>query len=200
MTGTRALAELRSPPVLEILHGGLKRSQNLYLQNLLLGIGAQAQAIAMESPSGFRDSQGWGIRVMSDLLPRIGIAAETCRIADGAGLSRRDLATPNALVRLLVYLTKQPYAEPLREALPLAGVDGTLTYRMRNTAAAGNVQAKTGSVSGVHSLAGYVTTQTHDHLAFAIMLDNYEPAANAPSANRDVDAIAVLLAGDKGDD
>ena len=199
MAGTRDLAELHSPPVLEILQRGLKRSQNLYLQNLLLGVGAFTQANASQAPSSFRDSQGWGIRALDDLLARIGIAPETCRIAEGAGLSRRDLVTPDALVRLLLYLSEQPYAEQLRDALPLAGVDGTLTYRMRETAATGNVQAKTGSMSDVHSLAGYVTTAARDHLAFVIILDNYEPPAGAPSANRDVDAIAVLLAGDSGD-
>lgn len=200
MTGTRTLAELRSPPLLEILQRGLKRSQNLYLQNLLLGTGAHAQANASQPPSSFRDSQGWGIRALDDLLPQIGIAPETCQIVEGTGLSRHDLVTPTALVRLLVYLAEQPYAEPLREALPLAGVDGTLAYRMRKSAAAGNLHAKSGSMSDVHSLAGYVTTAAQDHLAFAIMLDNYEPPPGAPSADQDVDAVAMLLADDKGGD
>ena len=197
LAGTRTLAEWRSPPVLEILQQGLKRSQNLYLQNLLLATGAQAQANASQPPSTFRDSQDWGIRTLDDLLPQIGIAPETCQIVEGTGLSRHDLVTPNALVRLLVYMAEQPYAKPLRDALPRAGVDGTLAYRMRKTAAAGNLHAKTGSMSEVHSLAGYVTTAGGDHLAFAIMLNNYVPPAGAPSASRDVDAIAVLLADDK---
>lgn len=121
MAGARTLAEWRSPPVMEILQRGLKRSQNLYLQNLLLGIGAQAQANASQPPTGFRDSQGWGIHVLNDLLPQMGIAPETCRIVEGTGLSRHDLVTPNALVRLLVYMAEQPYAKPVREALPLGG-------------------------------------------------------------------------------
>ncbi|HZX70170.1 MAG TPA: D-alanyl-D-alanine carboxypeptidase/D-alanyl-D-alanine-endopeptidase [Rhodanobacter sp.] len=198
MVDTHVLAELRSPPVMEILQRGLKRSQNLYLQNLLLGIGAQAQANGSEPPGGFRDSQAWGIHALRDLLPRIGIAPASCQIAEGTGLSRRDLVTPNALVRVLVYLAEQPYADQWREALPLAGVDGTLIHRMRETAAAGNLRAKTGGMSHVHSLAGYVTTASGDHLAFAIMLDNYAPAAGAPPASRDVDAVAVLLADDRG--
>lgn len=193
----RVLGELRSPPLLEILRRGLKRSQNLYLQNLLLSVGATEQARADAPPAGFRDSEGWGIHALRDLLDRIGITPEVSRIVEGTGLSRRDLVTPNAMVRLLVYLAVQPYAAPLRDALPLAGVDGSLAWRMRGTAAAGNVQAKTGSMTGVHSLAGYVTTAGGEHLAFAIMLDNYEPPAGAPSANRDVDAIAVLLANDR---
>ena len=104
--------------------------------------------------------------------------------------------TPNALARLLVHQAQQLYAQSWREALPLAGVDGTLAWRMRKTAAAGNVQAKTGSMSHVHSLSGYVTTAAGDHLAFAILLNNYEPPEGAPSANHDVDAVAVSLAND----
>ena len=196
MTGARALAELESPPVMEILRQGLKRSQNLYLQNLLQAIGALAQANASNAPRRFRDSQHWGIRALRELLPQWNIAPEACQIVEGTGLSRRDLVTPNALARLLVHQAQQPYAQSWREALPLAGVDGTLAWRMRKTAAAGNVQAKTGSMSHVHSLAGYVTTAAGDHLAFAILLNNYEPPEGAPSANHDVDAVAVSLAND----
>ena len=122
------------------------------------------------------------------------------QIAEGTGLSRQDLVTPDAMVRLLVYLAAQPYAAQLREALPLAGVDGTLTYRMRGTAAAGNVQAKTGSMRYVHSMAGYVTTASGERLAFVIMLDNYQSPAGAPPASRELDAIAVLLANEEGND
>lgn len=196
--GAHTLAQLISPPLGEILQRGLKRSQNLYLQNLLLSVGAREQATADTSPTTFLDSEGWGIRALRDLLTRIGIAPDVSQIAEGTGLSRRDLVTPDAMVRLLVYLAGQPWAEQLREALPLAGVDGTLTYRMRGTTAAGNLHAKTGSMTYVHSLAGYVTTAASDHLAFVIMLDNYEPPAGAPFASRELDAIAVLLAEDKG--
>ncbi len=190
----RTLGGLHSPPLLEILRRGLKRSQNLYLQNLLLSVGVHEQADAASPPEGFRDSEAWGISALRDLLTRTGITPEVSQIVEGTGLSRHNLVTPGAMVHMLMYLAAQPYAAQLRDALPLAGVDGTLAYRMRGTAAAGNVQAKTGNLSHVHSLAGYVTTAANERLAFAIMLENYEPPAGAPSASRDVDAIAVLLA------
>ena len=196
----RILGELGSPPLLDILQQGLKRSQNLYLQNLLRGAGVREQANSDTPPASFRDSESWGIFALRELLDRIAIAPEVSQLSEGTGLSRHDLVTPDAMVRLLVYLAVQPYAAQLRDALPLAGVDGTLAHRMRGTAAAGNVQAKTGSMQGVRSLAGYVTTTTGEHLAFAIMLDNYEPPTGAPSANRDVDAIAVLLANERNHD
>jgi len=192
----RTLAEVLSPPVGDILGRGLKRSQNLYLQNLLLlsGVKAQIDAEQREGSQGFVTSERWGIRALHQLLEQIGITPATSIIEEGTGLSRRNLTTPNAMARLLTYLASQPYAATLQEALPIAGVDGTLQWRMRNTPAENNVHAKTGSMSFVHSLAGYVTTSDGERLAFAIMLNNYDPPAGAPTASHDIDAIAVLLA------
>lgn len=195
---TNVVAEVQSPPADAILRSGLKRSQNLYLQNLLLIAGAQAQARAMQTPTpptGFITTEAWGIKALRELLERIGIAPSASLLEEGTGLSRRDLTTPDAMVRLLVFLAAQPYAETLRDALPIAGVDGTLIGRMRRTPAANNVHAKTGSMAYVHCLAGYVTSAAGERLAFAIMLNNYDAPADSPSASRDVDAIAVMLAG-----
>jgi D-alanyl-D-alanine carboxypeptidase/D-alanyl-D-alanine-endopeptidase (penicillin-binding protein 4) len=95
---------------------------------------------------------------------------------------------------LLVYLAAQPQAAMLRESLPIAGVDGSLAWRMRGTAAQGNVHAKTGSMAYAQCLAGYVTSAGGERLAFAIMLNNYVPAPDAPRPSAEVDAIAVMLA------
>jgi serine-type D-Ala-D-Ala carboxypeptidase/endopeptidase (penicillin-binding protein 4) len=193
------LAEVLSPPLLDILQSGLKRSQNLYLQNLLLSVGAHEQAaLASLTPGQFTSTEQWGIKALQPLLAQIGIPPSASMITEGTGLSRRDLATPDALVHLLGYLAAQPYAAPLYEALPIAGVDGTLIGRMRHTAAENNVHAKTGSMEYVHCLVGYVTTAAGERLAFAIMLNNYEPPADGPRATSDVDAIAVLLASFRG--
>ncbi|MEO8810550.1 MAG: D-alanyl-D-alanine carboxypeptidase/D-alanyl-D-alanine-endopeptidase [Rhodanobacter sp.] len=196
LTDARVLGELRSPPLLEIVKRGLKRSQNLYLQNLLLAIGARVQASDDRPSRGFRSSERRGIQALRAWLTRMGVDPETCRIVEGTGLSRRNLATPDALVRMLVYLAGQPQAAQWRDALPIAGVDGTLANRMRGSAAAGNVQAKTGSMSDVHSVAGYVTTAGGERLAFAIMLDNYTSPPGSPPPSGDIDDIVELLAGD----
>lgn len=191
------MAQVLSPPVMTILDRGLKRSQNLYLQNLLQIAGIKAQADAEQSgdpPSGFLSSDAWGIRALDKLLDRIGIAPGMAQIEDGAGLSRQDLSTPNAMVHLLTYLAGQPYGSQLRDALPAAGVDGTLEWRMRDTAAADNVHAKTGSMTNVRCLVGYVTTAAGEHLAFAIMLNNFVRGEDEPSPSRNVDAIVELLA------
>jgi len=196
---TDTLAEVISPPLLDILQNGLKRSQNLYLQNLLLSVGAHEQAAqGSPTPEQFTSTEQWGVKALQPLLVQIGIQPSASLITEGTGLSRRDLATPDALVRLLGYLAAQPYAAPLYEALPIAGVDGTLIGRMRHTPAENNVHAKTGSMEYVHCLVGYVTTAAGERLAFAIMLNNYEPPADGPRASSDVDAIAVLLASFRG--
>ncbi|MGC1549066.1 MAG: D-alanyl-D-alanine carboxypeptidase/D-alanyl-D-alanine-endopeptidase [Rhodanobacter sp.] len=195
------LAEVLSPPLIEVLTRGLKRSQNLYLQNLLLIAGAKTQADAMQQPdppSGFLSTEAWGIRALHQILDGIGIAPADSLLEEGTGLSRQDLTTANALVRLLQYLAAQPYGVQLHDALPIAGVDGTLEWRMRNTFAENNVHAKTGSMNYVDCLAGYVTTAAGERLAFAIMLNNYVPPEGAPRTSLDLDAIAEWLAGFTG--
>lgn len=189
--------EVLSPPLRDILQSGLKRSQNLYLQNLLLSVGTHEP---VDTTVGFSSSESRGIEALRQLLMQIGIPPLASLIDEGTGLSRRNLVTPNALVRLLVYLAAQPYADVVREALPIAGIDGTLIGHMRGTAAENNVHAKTGSMAHVHCLAGYVTTAAGERLAFAIMLNNYERADDAPSVSSEVDAIAVLLASYRGRD
>lgn len=201
--GATLIGEIASPTFGDILRRGLKRSQNLYLQNLLLLAGVQAQQTAMQSanpPSGFLTTEAWGLRALRDLLDRIGIAPGQVSIEEGSGLSRQDLVSPSAMIRLLQFLSTQSYAGQLRDALPIAGEDGTLVGRMRGTAAAGNLHAKTGSMTFVNCLAGYVTTARGEHLAFAIMLNDYAPSADAPPASRSVDAIAELLSNYRGAD
>jgi D-alanyl-D-alanine carboxypeptidase/D-alanyl-D-alanine-endopeptidase (penicillin-binding protein 4) len=190
------LAQVQSPPLSALLREGLKRSQNLYLQNLLQLAGTRERAAAATdatAPTGFASAADWGLHALHRLLGRIGIEPTASQLDEGTGLSRRDLTTPAALVRLLVFLAAGPDAAQWRDMLPVAGVDGTLAGRMRGTPAAGNVHAKTGSMSQVSGLAGYVTSAAGEHLAFAILLNGYQPPPGQP-ASADVDAIAVRLA------
>jgi D-alanyl-D-alanine carboxypeptidase/D-alanyl-D-alanine-endopeptidase (penicillin-binding protein 4) len=113
-------------------------------------------------------------------------------LSDGSGLSRNDMITADASVQLLTFMSKHRYADVFRNALPIAGVDGTLRNRMKGTAAENNVRAKTGSLSSAASLAGYVTTGAGERLAFAVMVNNY-PEDVEPRVMV-IDPIAVLLA------
>lgn len=201
LAGAQTLASIDSPPIGDILKSGLKRSQNLYLQNLLQLDGLVAQATAIDqrdAPSGFLSSEAWGLRAMHAMLERIGIAPGSVSMEEGTGLARADVVTPAALVQLLRYIDTQAWASQLRDMLPVAGVDGTLQYRLREAPTVGNVHAKTGSMTHVHTLAGYVTAANGERLAFAIMLDNAIRAPDAPPSTRAIDAIVRVLADWRG--
>ncbi len=191
------IADIGSPPLSEIIKRGLKVSQNLYLQNLLLMVGAQAAAderTAGVVPSAFRSSEIRGIDALYRYLKRIGVPAAGVLIEDGAGLSRRNLTSAASLTALLAHLGNAPDAAAFRLALPEAGVDGSLTGRMRDTVAQGRVFAKTGSMAFTRSLAGYVTTAAGERLAFTLMINNYQPSVRDVRPSADLDEIAILLA------
>ena len=185
------LASFPSPPLLDVLRGGLKRSQNLYLQSVFLLTG-----LASEDPAPRAEDRA--AHALAAWLAARGIGPSSAMMDEGTGLSRHDLTTAASLAHLLVLMDASPMAVTWRGLLPVAGVDGTLAHRMRDTAATGTVVAKTGSMDFVNALAGYVTTKRGQRLAFAILLNNYRPPANSaepvPTASADVDAIAVMLA------
>ena len=194
------IADVWSPPIAEIVQRGIKVSQNLYMQNLLLMVGAKAAADERAGGTAgttFRSSETRGIDALRRHLASIGVAPDSVMIEDGAGLSRRNLTSPNAMTALLVHQGSAPAALAFRLALPEAGVDGSLTGRMRNSSAQGRVYAKTGSMNYTWSLAGYVRTLADERLAFTLMLNNYQPPAQVARVMRpsaELDAIAILLA------
>ena len=121
----------------------------------------------------------------------IGIAPDDVQLTDGSGLSRGDLVTPQSVVQLLAYAVKQPWGSDFMATLPVAGTDGTLENRMRGTAAAGRVHAKTGLVEHVNSLSGYATTRRGAHLLFSIFGNN--AGNHGRDAANVVDSICVAM-------
>jgi len=104
--------------------------------------------------------------------------------------------TPRAVVQLLRYASTQPWGELYRSSLPVAGEDGTLSERMKNTTAAGRIFAKTGTIGHGNSLSGYATTVRGGHLLFSILGNNNN--LHAQDANRVIDAIAVAMVEELG--
>ena len=92
---------------------------------------------------------------------------------------------------LLQYVNQQPWKDAYINALPIAGVDGTLRNRMKKTPAEGNLRAKTGTLRWANSLSGYVKTTGGERLVFSIMLNRYH---GGEGGRREVDAIAEMLA------
>jgi D-alanyl-D-alanine carboxypeptidase/D-alanyl-D-alanine-endopeptidase (penicillin-binding protein 4) len=103
---------------------------------------------------------------------QVGIAPEDILQTDGSGLSRHDMVTPRAMLTLLRYAQTRPWFESFFASLPVAGVDGTLEERMKNTPAAGRVHAKTGSVEHVRTMSGFADTAGGRRLVFSFMSNN----------------------------
>ena len=138
-------------------------------------------------------SEDAGIRQLSAFLTKVGTRHGDVHFEEGSGLSRNNLTTPNATIALLQYMSRHPETEAYLNALPLAGVDGTLRNRMKDTPAAGNVRAKTGTLRWANSLSGHVTTAGGERLVFSIMLNRYAAGTNPPGRG-EIDKIAVMLA------
>jgi len=185
------ITSLSSPTFATIAAQTLKPSQNQYTEMILRTLGRTQPQLNGEAGRGQTDEE-LGLAIVRNFLRQTGIAENEVALNDGSGLSRNDLISANATVQLLTYMSKHKYFGQFRDALPIAGVDGTLSTRMRGTPAEKNLRAKTGSLSSVASLSGYVTTAAGEHLVFSMMLNNYPDAS---LVRRDsIDAIAVLLA------
>jgi D-alanyl-D-alanine carboxypeptidase/D-alanyl-D-alanine-endopeptidase (penicillin-binding protein 4) len=185
------IASLQSPPFAVIAAQTLKPSQNQYTELILRTLGTMQPPVTEDS-TRTADDETDGLNTVKKFLRQAGIGENDVALNDGSGLSRNDMITANATVQLLTFMSKHRYFAQFRDALPIAGVDGTLRTRMRGTPAEGNLRAKTGSLSSVASLSGYVTTAAGEHLVFSMMLNNYPDAG---ALRRDsIDAIAVLLA------
>ena len=181
-TGATVLFTHRSPTLGEIARPLLKESINLYGE-ALLRLNVQTETF----PTNDAALVGLRTRLLS-----WGIADDSYQIVDGSGLSRRDAISPEALLTVLRRMYDPSGASPFMTALPLAGVDGSLEARMKETAARGNVRAKTGTMSNIRSLAGYATSRSGERLAFVIVVNNFE--GSGADANQAIDAIAVRLA------
>jgi D-alanyl-D-alanine carboxypeptidase/D-alanyl-D-alanine-endopeptidase (penicillin-binding protein 4) len=145
-----------------------------------------------ETPNGNFTSEGAGLEVVRNFLKDAGVNSAALVLSDGSGLSRNDMITAEATVQLLTYMSRHAHAKVFSDALPIAGVDGTLRNRMKGTVAENNLRAKTGSLSSAASLSGYVTTASGERLVFSIMVNNYPEDVEPRSLC--IDPIAVLLA------
>ena len=182
------IARRESPPFSEVAAQTLKPSQNLYAELILRTLGKQFPA----SDPKLTTAEA-GSAVVRAFLREAGVAnADHLSFFDGSGLARSDLVTAEATLQLLTYMNRHRYAQAWRDALPIAGVDGTLRSRMKNTPAAGNVRAKTGTLNNVASLSGYVTSATGERLVFSLMVNHYPDESEARRIF--LDPVAVLLA------
>src|SRR5216684_1352736 len=140
-----------------------KISQNLHTEMLLRTVARQGGPWA--TPDDL-------MKIPADFYATAGIAPGDVIQTDASGLSRHDLVTPRAIVTLLAFAQKQPWFEPYYASLPVAGIDGTLEDRMKNTPAAGRIHAKTGSVEHVRTLSGFAETPSGRRVVFSFLSNN----------------------------
>jgi len=159
-----------SPTLAEILKPLLKVSQNLYAETLARTLGL------VERGEG---SFAKGREVVEEVLRGMAIESGTYAYADGSGLSRHNLVSADLMVRILRYMYRHRFFPQFYESLPIAGVDGTISGRMRGTRAENNVHAKTGSIAYVRALSGYVRTADGEMLAFSMIANNFLVSSRA---------------------
>lgn len=173
--GRRTIAVHTSPPFSVLAGYAMKASQNMYAEVFLKTLG---RAAANEGTAKA------GLTAVRDRLAAWGVPMSGLVLLDGSGLSRYNYLTASAIVSLLTHIwTTESLRGPFVAELPVAGQDGTLDLRMRGTALARNVQAKTGTLSNVRALSGYVARPDGEKLVFSILVNHY----TAPNAV--VDAI-----------
>jgi D-alanyl-D-alanine carboxypeptidase/D-alanyl-D-alanine-endopeptidase (penicillin-binding protein 4) len=196
---TVEITKLESAPLSLIAQKTMKPSQNMYTETLLWTLGEQARASMATVPGGgvttatsTADSADLGISAVKKFLTEIGVAPDGIIQHDGSGLSRHNLITPAAVVRLYTYMGRQSrFSEAWRSSLTIGGVDGTLRNRFKGTRASGNVKGKTGTIDQVSALSGYVRTAAGEELVFSMVVNGVNETQTRTAV---MDEIVVNLA------
>ena len=184
--GATTVATDDSMPLREMLVPFLKLSNNIHAEVLVKAMGRKASG---------EGTWPAGLRAADTALTALGVRTDVIRSVEGSGLSRRDWLSTRQITTALLAARGRPWFETWYAALPIAGqpdrlVGGTLRSRMVGTPAAGNVHAKTGSLTGVSSLSGYVTDAAGRPLVFSMMVNH-----NLTGVTPILDSVAVTLAG-----
>ncbi|MDT8861119.1 D-alanyl-D-alanine carboxypeptidase/D-alanyl-D-alanine-endopeptidase [Alkalihalobacillus sp. MEB130] len=176
-----------SIPLSELLVPFMKLSNN-----------GHAETLVKEMGKVIKEEGSWekGLEVMSEELTSFGLNPETMLIRDGSGVSHVNLVSANQITQLLYSVQDKEWFPIFLNSLPVAGGDnridrGTLYYRLSHTPVAKKVRAKTGTLTSVSTLAGYVETNSGDTLIFSIMLNN---VLDGKKAKQLEDQIVLQLA------
>lgn len=169
----------------------------LYIPFMKLSNNGHAETLVKEMGKVQRGEGSWsaGLAVMKDKLKQFGVNTDTIVLRDGSGMSHKNLVSADEFTKLLYNIQGKSWFPDFEASLPIAGVPermvgGTLRNRMGSGLTSGNVTAKTGSITGVSTLSGYVTAKDGTELIFSIMINNYVTGPVTPIE----DAIAKVLA------
>jgi len=183
---TQELATVESPPLAELVKETNRESNNVYAEVLLRLLGKNTGKM----PVPQQDTMEVGLKELKTTLTQLGVNPNTYKLADGSGLSRHNLISPEALVQTLRLMANSPLASIYRASLPVAGESGTLKNRFL-TPNRVILQAKTGTLTGVAALSGYVEVPNYEPLVFSIMVN--QSALSAPKVRSAIDEIVLLL-------
>jgi D-alanyl-D-alanine carboxypeptidase/D-alanyl-D-alanine-endopeptidase (penicillin-binding protein 4) len=176
------LARRVSAPLLEDLRITAKVSQNLHAELALRAVGRERRNVG---------SFEAGMEEMKTFLTEAGIDPDAWHLMDGSGLSRLGLVTPATVVKLLRFMYDSPARDNFLSILPVGAQDGTLSGRFSETPAANRVHAKTGSLSHVSALSGYIERPGGNWVAFSILVNNYN--SRTPEVRGIMDRICNLI-------
>ena len=170
VTGRRVLGSHVSVPMIEDITVTNKISQNLHAELLLRTLGKLL---------GKDGSLAQGTRVVRQFLVDAGVSDQDFFFYDGSGMSMDDRIAPRANTQLLSWVARQSWGPAFRATLPVAGVDGTLTNRFRNSPLKGKLFAKTGTLNETVALSGYLTAASGKMVVFSVMVNGHRPESDA---------------------
>jgi len=171
----KLLLEISSSTIQELITETNQESNNLYAEALLNLI--QENHNSLDS--------------LKNILTKLGLDPNSYVLKDGSGLSRQNLVSPAVFVQLLTAMAQSTHGESYRKSLAIAAETGTLKGRFQDTAVAGKLHAKTGTLSGSSSLSGYLDNPNFQPLVFSILVNNSEQAS--PVLRKAIDSIIILL-------
>ena len=184
LQGRRVLASHNSVPIAQDVAVTNKVSQNLHAELLLRLLG---------KIHGTDGCFVQGARVVRQFLLDAGVDDADFFLYDGSGMSPDDRVAPRAFTQLLAYASRQSWGAAWRGTFPIAGIDGTLAARFKDSPRKSRVQAKTGTMNEVNALSGYVVANTGKTVAFSIIVNGHRPSSEAESQaiDRIVEAVAA---------
>ncbi len=174
----RQLLEIVGASVQQIINEINQQSNNLY-----------TEAIAKVLEKRFKTKTS--IEAIDRGLTKLGIGDDEYVLVDASGLSRQNLVAPKTLVKTLSLMSRSPYGLSYRQSLALAGINGTLKNRFINTAIEGNLSGKTGTLTGVGSLSGYLTMPNRSTIVFSIVVNHSNLASK--QTRRAIDDVVEVL-------
>lgn len=180
----RTLATYTSPPMRELVKVINKPSHNFFADQIQRTLGLRVRG---------EGSFSAGAKVVKEWLAATGAPEpQSFTMYDGSGLARSNMVQPRQTCHLLRHMSRSKAARAFRESLPVAGVDGTISTRMKDPRLQGKVRAKTGYISNTRCLSGYVTDADGEELVFSMMCNHYLVPTSEVNASQD--AACLLLA------